>query len=58
MPKTRIDFWREKFDRNIERDRENERALIDAGWRVLRVWECETRQTDPLTDKLRSAFGR
>ena len=39
-PKTRQDFWNSKIDRNRERDLENERALVDAGWRVLIVWEC------------------
>ncbi len=56
MPKNRADFWREKFDRNVARDREKERALIALGWRVLTVWECEMRQPEALKDKLRNAF--
>ncbi len=39
-PKTRQDFWQRKFDRNVERDQEVRQALIDAGWRVMVVWEC------------------
>ena len=58
MPKTRVDFWRQKFDRNVERDREKEHALLEDGWRVLTVWECETRFTDVLTARLRDAFNR
>lgn len=57
MPKTRVEFWTDKFDRNVMRDQEKERALVDAGWRVLTIWECETRKGHALTDKLRSAFG-
>lgn len=34
-------FWREKLTRNVERDRANDRALIEAGWTVIRVWEHE-----------------
>jgi DNA mismatch endonuclease (patch repair protein) len=56
MPKTRVEFWREKFDRNVTRDQETERALVNAGWRVLTVWECETRRSEMLADKLRDAF--
>lgn len=56
MPKTRVEFWREKFDRNVIRDQEKERALVDIGWRVLTVWECETRWPKMLTDKLRHVF--
>lgn len=42
-PKTRVSFWEEKFRKNIERDIKNENLLIAAGWIVLTVWECETR---------------
>ncbi len=43
LPASRPDFWREKLDRNVLRDKENVEALLDLGWRVLVVWECETR---------------
>lgn len=56
MPKTRAEFWRKKFDRNAARDQEKEQALVNAGWRVLTVWECETRRPEKLTEKLRDAF--
>ncbi|HEX8418634.1 MAG TPA: DNA mismatch endonuclease Vsr [Sphingomonas sp.] len=56
-PKTRLDFWQEKFDRNVERDARNESALVDAGWRVLIVWECETKNVARLTDRLKSDFA-
>lgn len=42
MPKTRIDFWQEKLQRNVERDASNKSKLIDAGWSVITIWECET----------------
>lgn len=34
------DRWRQKLRDNQERDRRNDAALADAGWRVLRLWEC------------------
>ena len=43
LPKSNVDFWREKIERNIERDRESMQALFDLGWKVIRVWECELR---------------
>jgi DNA mismatch endonuclease (patch repair protein) len=42
-PATRRAFWREKFARNVERDRRTAAALRRAGWRVLTVWECALR---------------
>ena len=39
-PSTRQEFWANKIGRTVERDKENNVALMNAGWRVLRIWEC------------------
>lgn len=57
-PKTRVEFWLEKFERNMDRDRRNERALLEQGWQVLVVWECETKDRDRLRERLSRAFLR
>lgn len=43
IPSTRTEFWTAKLSRNAERDRAATQALMEAGWRVLAVWECATR---------------
>lgn len=43
LPKSNVEFWKEKIERNIERDRESMQALLDLGWKLIRVWECELR---------------
>jgi DNA mismatch endonuclease (patch repair protein) len=53
MPTTRSDFWRQKLEGNKKRDARNLRALRRAGWDVLVIWECETRNSDSLSAKLR-----
>ena len=40
-PKSRVDFWLPKFRRNVARDRLVTRELRKAGWRVVRIWECD-----------------
>ena len=42
-PKTRTRFWTEKFAANVDRDARQEAALRKLGWRVLVVWQCETK---------------
>jgi DNA mismatch endonuclease (patch repair protein) len=42
-PKTRTRFWREKFEENVQRDRKAQRELGKMGWKVVVIWECETR---------------
>ena len=39
-PETRSDFWRQKINGNVARDRNHLLALADRGWRVATVWEC------------------
>jgi len=41
LPKSNLDYWLPKLARNVERDRRNEQALIDAGWTLVVVWEHE-----------------
>jgi DNA mismatch endonuclease, patch repair protein len=46
FPKTRIAFWKKKFDENVARDRRTCKYLRRNGWRVIVIWECET--TEPV----------
>lgn len=41
IPKSNADYWVPKLARNIERDRECNAALVEAGWVVRRYWEHE-----------------
>ncbi len=39
-PKSRIDFWMEKFEKNVERDRTVRQELHSQNLKSLIVWEC------------------
>ena len=41
VPKTNVEFWREKIARNIARDELNAQRLDTLSWAVITVWECE-----------------
>lgn len=51
-PTSNHQFWNAKLDRNLERDRTNQEALIDRGWEVLVVWECELSKQVSTREKL------
>ena len=53
-PKTRVEYWQKKFEGNVERDRRNERALTDLGWRTMVIWECETKDTKAVAARIES----
>jgi DNA mismatch endonuclease, patch repair protein len=44
LPKTNAEFWLQKISQNVTRDRKAVEELRRSGWRVLIVWECETRK--------------
>ena len=56
-PKSRVEFWEEKFARNVVRDRDAQVALVCAGWRVVTIWECETRDLTILAERLKALLG-
>lgn len=56
-PKSRVEFWAEKFARNEARDAAAARALRRLGWRVAVVWECETRNPQKLQLRLARLLG-
>lgn len=41
IPKTRTEFWANKIEGNIKRDKTNIEKLEDEGWKVLQVFTCE-----------------
>ena len=52
VPATNAKFWRTKRLSNVERDKRNLAALRRAGWRVMIVWECETRNLTKLAKRI------
>ncbi len=40
-PKTRKEFWENKFKANVKRDKNNFKELKNLNWKVLVIWECE-----------------
>ncbi|NKZ38361.1 DNA mismatch endonuclease Vsr [Oleiagrimonas citrea] len=58
IPKSNRDYWLPKIKRNRERDKEHVAALVEQGWSVLTVWECDLRNTEELADKLRAFMAQ
>ena len=56
VPKTRRDFWEEKFKSNVARDRRVELQLRELGWRVIILWECELKPSELLSRQLTFAL--
>jgi len=47
-PKSNTAFWNLKLKNNVERDKKNQNLLGNMGWRILIIWECETKNKELL----------
>lgn len=57
VPKTNADFWQTKRLSNKSRDVKTKAALKNLGWRVLVVWECQTKNIPLLLSLLANFLG-
>lgn len=57
LPKSRLDFWREKLEGNRRRDDENEARLRAMGWGALIIWECQIKDILSLRERISEYLG-
>lgn len=57
-PKTREEFWQNKFLQNVLRDEKNILRLLESGWKVLIIWECFLKKKNKsfITEMLENAI--
>lgn len=53
-PKSRTEFWQKKFRGTVERDKQNRQELKKLGWKVIVIWECQSRNIKTLRNKLQN----
>ena len=44
IPKTRTEFWLEKFEKNVRNDQIKQEKLKELGWKVIVIWECDLKK--------------
>lgn len=56
LPKTNVEYWTNKLQRNVVRDKKTARLLKRSGWRCAVIWECEAKDPAKLDRILRRLF--
>ncbi len=56
-PKSRVNFWQNKFNQNIKRDKIVRKELSQMGWQVYVIWECETKKIELLEERIDRIFS-
>lgn len=46
LPKTRVEYWNAKFERNVSNDKLHVHKLEELGWNVITIWECELKKAE------------
>jgi DNA mismatch endonuclease (patch repair protein) len=56
VPSSNASFWKEKFDKTIERDARIMTQLRKAGWRIAIIWECvaEPKKAEAMANMIKS----
>ena len=57
-PKSNIEFWENKFNRNVANDIKNQSELENMGFKVIVLWECEiTKHLDETMNRVVEMLG-
>lgn len=54
MPKSKLEYWEAKLERNALKDKENQNRLKRMGWKILVIWQCKLANGDRLKNDLGS----
>lgn len=52
LPKARLSYWKPKIEKNVKRDEKNAMRLIELGWKVMTVWQCELKDMQAVAKKI------
>lgn len=47
-PKSNVEYWRKKIERNKQRDKANQQRITKLGWEFLVIWECQIKDHEKL----------
>lgn len=46
MPQTRTEWWTDKINKNIANDEKAIKLLVNDGWKIITLWECNLKKTN------------
>lgn len=57
-PGTNVSFWQNKLDKNIKRDKRQQRELRNLGWKYLIIWQCELNKPNRMQNKVKRFLNK
>lgn len=56
VPKSNTAYWMQKIARNKRRDLEHVEQLVSEGWKIVTIWECETKNMETCLSIIRQCL--
>lgn len=56
IPKSNKGYWKPKLQKNVQRDNKIYKSINKLGWKVIILWECETKNSHLIEKKIEEAF--
>lgn len=57
IPENNQEFWITKFQETSQRDHKAEKELVQQGWNVYVIWECETKDEQLLKNLIQNCIS-
>lgn len=57
LPETHREYWQNKIQKTLERDRKHREDLATLGWSVLTIWECQLKDMEDVKQRIRAFLG-
>ncbi len=57
IPKSNVNYWIKKLDGNKQRDINSYRSLEELGWKIVIIWECETKDVEKLKNLVKERIN-
>lgn len=57
MPRSNLDYWVPKLERNKARDKEHIDKLKNMKWDILVIWECQVKDQEQIKKRIREFLG-
>lgn len=58
IPKSNVQYWQEKIQRNCARDVRSRRKLRSLGWSSLVIWECQLKRPESVLQRIEKFMRR
>lgn len=58
VPKSNLSYWRSKLKFNVEKQKKDIGELRMGGWKVFIIWECETKKSKKLFNKIKKIYEK